>query len=319
MNPTSLYTLTQEQIERYSVQPDQIPDYELTYNDDYELPQYVKGSSMRFWYNTQTANFTTHWHSAIEIILPIEEGYQVIIQQQEYNLAPGDIIIIPAGELHSLNTPAKGSRLIFLFELDYFTKLQGFSYILSLMSKPIHLTYETCRNIYETEITTLMKIAEEYWSNSMIKELRIHSLLLNFFADYADYCFDSDSILLFDSSTKKNHLSSQLNNVFDYLDTHYSENISLEDIASMAGFSKFYFSRLFKQCTTQTFHEYLNTKRIKVAEQLLIVPNLTITEISLQAGFSSLSSFNRNFKRLKGCTPTEYRNLYTANNHEYYS
>ena len=88
----------------------------------------------------------------------------------------------------------------------------------------------------------------------------------------------------------------------------------MEEAANIACFSKFYFTRLFKQYTNQTFYDYLSTKRIKAAEQMLIIPNLPITEISLKAGFSSLSSFNRTFKRLKGCSPSEYRSLYSLEN-----
>ena len=87
------------------------------------------------------------------------------------------------------------------------------------------------------------------------------------------------------------------------------EEITLESIADIAGFSKFHFSRLFKQCSGQNFYDYLCFKRIKTAEMLLLKPTLPITEIALQSGFSSLSTFNRTFKRLKNCTPTEYRNL----------
>ena len=99
--------------------------------------------------------------------------------------------------------------------------------------------------------------------------------------------------------------------VLDYLDNHYSENVTLEQAAQLAGFSKFYFTRLFKEYTNHTFYEYLTEKRIRAAEQMLLIPKFPVTEVSIQAGFSSLSSFNRTFKRNKGCSPTEYRNLYT--------
>ena len=99
--------------------------------------------------------------------------------------------------------------------------------------------------------------------------------------------------------------------VLDYIDDHYSEPITLEQAAQIARFSKFYFTRLFKEYTNRTFYEYLTEKRIHAAEQMLLMPKLAVTEVSIQAGFSSLSSFNRTFKRNKGCSPTEYRTLFT--------
>ena len=77
-----------------------------------------------------------------------------------------------------------------------------------------------------------------------------------------------------------------------------------------AGFSKYHFTRLFKQFANTSFYKYLNQKRIEQAERLLINPQLSITEVSLASGFSSLSAFIRMFRLLKGCTPTEYRAMY---------
>ena len=88
------------------------------------------------------------------------------------------------------------------------------------------------------------------------------------------------------------------------------EDISLDTIADVAGFSKFHFSRLFKQFTNISFYDYLNQRRVKEAEKLLLNPNLSITEVAMRSGFSSISTFNRVFKSFKECTPTEFKNLY---------
>ena len=90
-----------------------------------------------------------------------------------------------------------------------------------------------------------------------------------------------------------------------------SENLTLDDIANIAGFSKFHFTRLFKQFTNVSFYKFLNQKRIANAEKLLANPEYTITDVALNSGFSSLSSFIRMFKIIKNCTPTEFRSMYT--------
>lgn len=92
-----------------------------------------------------------------------------------------------------------------------------------------------------------------------------------------------------------------------YIDTHYTENLDLETVAKSVGFSKYHFSRLFKQYTNFTFGDYLCYRRIKAAEELLANPDLSITEVAIQAGFPSISTFNRLFKQHKNCTPSEYR------------
>ena len=97
--------------------------------------------------------------------------------------------------------------------------------------------------------------------------------------------------------------------ICDYITAHCTENLTVDELAVIAGFSKFHFIRLFKQFTNVTCYEYLIQKRIELAERLLIEPNLTITQVALQSGFGSLSSFNRVFKASKNCTPTEYKNM----------
>ena len=78
----------------------------------------------------------------------------------------------------------------------------------------------------------------------------------------------------------------------------------------LSGFSKFYFSRLFKQFTNVSFYKYVNQKRIEKAAKMLTEPNISIANVALSCGFESLSSFIRMFKIVKGCTPTEFRNMY---------
>lgn len=99
----------------------------------------------------------------------------------------------------------------------------------------------------------------------------------------------------------------KFNDLLDYIDMHYAEDLSLESMADHIGFSKFHFSRLFKQYTNLTFSDYLNYRRLKAAEELLVNPALPIIEVSLRAGYTSISTFNRLFKQIKHCTPSEYR------------
>ena len=306
----AIIQLTKEQKINYYMQPDMLPFYTTSLNGDQETFYYVKGLSMRFWYNIQHASFPSHWHTALEIIMPLEETFTVVTSSQEYHLDTGDIMVIPSGTIHSLQAPASGSRFIFILELDMFTRLPGFNYILSLLSSPIHIKADSNSDFYNAEAQIMMELAEHYWGKSITKEMNLCSCLLRFFALLGENSVNNANRTS-QNSAKTDSLMSRLTMALDYLDTHYNEDITLEEVAAIACFSKFYFTRLFKQYTNQTFYDYLSARRIKAAEQLLIIPNLQITEISLKSGFSSLSSFNRTFKRMKGCSPTEYRALYT--------
>ena len=80
----------------------------------------------------------------------------------------------------------------------------------------------------------------------------------------------------------------------------------------IAGFSKYHFTRLFKQFTNNTFYKYLNQKRIELALTFLADPNISVTEAAMQSGFTNPSTFIRVFKAEKGCTPTEFRKMFTG-------
>ncbi len=311
MSTNHIIELTQEQKMKYYIQPDMIRNYEGSIENKQETFKYLKGLSMRFWLNIQHYDFPSHWHTALEIIMPIEGGYTVVMQQQEYVLQPGDIFIIPAGTVHSLIAPESGCRFIYMLELDYLSQLPSFSYVMSLLSHPIHISADMDSSFYREEATLIMQLAEQYWGDSVTKEISLYSGLLSFFAKIGENAADTVARVM-GAQSKSPNLLNRLSSVLDYIDTHFAENITLEEAANIACFSKFYFTRLFKQYTNESFYNYLSARRIKAAEQMLIVPNLAITEISLRSGFASLSSFNRTFKHLKGCSPSEYRALYAA-------
>ena len=101
------------------------------------------------------------------------------------------------------------------------------------------------------------------------------------------------------------------NRIYQFCLEHLADpNIGVEDMAKECGYSKFHFTRLFKQFTNVSFYKYLNQKRIATAEKLLADPQNSITDAALNSGFTSLSSFIRMFKIVKGCTPTEFRSMY---------
>jgi AraC-like DNA-binding protein/ligand-binding sensor protein len=93
----------------------------------------------------------------------------------------------------------------------------------------------------------------------------------------------------------------------DYLASHQSEPIKLEQIARALNMSKFHFCRVFKQTTDLTFVEYLNRVRIEKAKILLHNNNLRVSEIAYDVGFQTITHFNRIFRKLVGHSPTEFR------------
>ncbi len=270
-------------------------------------------SFIRIWQNEQCDPYPIHWHNAFEIILPVENYYDVTVEQDEFHLNPGEILIIPAGKSHSILAPDTGRRYILLFGIGSMAKIRGYSSIISLLNSTMLITPNTTPEIYNDVYTRITQMISEFFNDNDFYEFTIYSNLMSLLVSVARYslAMNRDSV---SSSymTRKKHFH-RFQQVLDYIDAHYAENLTLESVAEYGGFSKYYFSRLFKDYSGYNFYDYLVMRRIKAAELLLTQPKMTITEVALQSGFLSISTFNRSFKKIKGCTPGEYKAIYTRN------
>ncbi len=315
MNPANLFTLTDEQKERYYIQPDNLPDFFLNKKGNCELPQHLPGTSLRFWLNNQYTDFDAHWHTATELIVPLEGNYTAFINTYKYNLDPGDIFVIPSGTVHSLKASQPGWRFIFCFEIDFLSKIPSFSNLSGYLNSPILISQNAFPAIYRQCISLIMQMAEYYWSLRPCMELHVNACLLSLFACYGDYMINQGGLASVEPAARE-ALSLRMNIALRYIDNHYTENLSLKDAAEQAGFSKYHFSRLFKEYTGQTFSDYLRNIRIRAAQSMLLIPDMKVSTIAQDCGFSSLSAFNKSFLAITGCTPTKYRLLYSFTSHK---
>jgi AraC-like DNA-binding protein len=93
----------------------------------------------------------------------------------------------------------------------------------------------------------------------------------------------------------------------EYIHEHQTENLRLGHVAKAVNTSTFYFCKMFKKATGLNFTDYLSRVRIEKSKNLLLNPNLRVSEIAFEVGFQSLTHFNRVFKKILGQSPTEYR------------
>jgi len=98
--------------------------------------------------------------------------------------------------------------------------------------------------------------------------------------------------------------------ILQYIQEHFQEDLSLSDVAAAFGFSPNYFSSLFKKKTGRNFTHYLTDLRIRQAKGLLLDTSMTVREISSAVGYYSTSFFIRSFKNSEGITPLEYRKIH---------
>ena len=93
----------------------------------------------------------------------------------------------------------------------------------------------------------------------------------------------------------------------EFINEHQTEDLTLGQVAKAVNTSTFYFCKMFKKATSINFTDYLSRVRIEKSKNLLLNPNLRVSEIAFEVGFQSLTHFNRVFKRILGQSPTDYR------------
>lgn len=277
----------------------------------HEIVNYKENTNLRLYDNSKVENYPEHWHTPLEIIMPIVNNYTVILGNTVKELSPSDIIFICPGVIHSLQAPPYGRRIIFQAEITMLSQVKELESVISLISPAITVTAKSSPGIHSILQKNLLAILEEYNSNNHLSEIAIYSHLLEIFVYLGrNYTENTDRFDV--GNQKQKEYIKKFINICNYINEHYTEDLSLDAIASMAGFSKYHFSRLFKQFTNVTFYQYLTQKRIAHAEQLLVNPDISITEVALHSGFSNLSAFIRMFKLIKLCTPTEFRKMYSS-------
>ena len=124
---------------------------------------------------------------------------------------------------------------------------------------------------------------------------------------------DGEARVLASSSfaqAERNAQSRRVRKVQEYINTHYAEEIRLEDCAAMVGMAPSAFSRFFRQHTGRTLLDYIIDIRLGHAARMLVDTTAGISEISYACGFNNLSNFNRTFKARRGYTPRDFRTIF---------
>ncbi|MDD6060617.1 MAG: helix-turn-helix domain-containing protein [Ruminococcus sp.] len=279
----------------------------------YEIVEYENKRSVMLYDNDQTESYPIHWHNAVEIIIPLSNDFCVISGGVEYHLKEKEILIIPPGELHSM--PAKeGRRIIFQCDNTLLSDVAVLDSLMPVFNSSLHITPDIDKQLYLIARKGILDIYNDYFSRTPISDTRIYLNLLIMLTAIREFQIkrisnEADEFVINSDDRVK------LSRVMKYIDQNFTEEISLDKLAAVAGYSKYHFSRIFKKYHNMSTVQYISRKRIKLAERLLVDPELSITEVAMRSGFSSLTTFNRIFKMEKQCTPTEFRKMHNASAH----
>ena len=265
--------------------------------------------------NVETEFYPTHWHNAVEIIMPLENPFTVLTGSEEYVLQEREIIIIPPGELHTL-PPQPGRRIIFQCDNSVLAGVSALEAVMPVFDSTIVITSETDHNLYLLAKKQILDIYSEYYANTDISDVHIYLNLLNLLASVREFQIEQNRLNVAGTKDKMFQYNEKFKLVFKYIDQNYMYDISLDKLAEIAGYSKFHFSRIFKQYHSMSYIQYINLRRTRAAEALLLDPTIPITEVAMRSGFTSLSTFNRIFKEIKHCTPSSYQRFYCSTGEE---
>ena len=171
--------------------------------------------------------------------------------------------------------------------------------------KPTEAQFErTCQLVASWGLAVdLQQLRETYFSTRTI-EAKQHEAavkLLSIFAEHLSIL--SNQVIVHQTNAEPPVIT----RAKQYIQEHSAEDLRLNHVARAVNTSSFYFCKIFKKATGLNFTEYLARLRIEASKNLLLNPNLRVSEIAFEVGFQSLTHFNRVFKNILGQAPTDYR------------
>ncbi len=275
----------------------------------HEFITYPANTSIRIWHQNMADAYEQHFHSAVEVVMPIRGECVYAIETEEFHVQPGEVMIVPAGCRHSLRMGENCERDLLLYEMNGVFTLKEFGAFRQLLAKHLYITrdHPSCEKVH----SLMSDVVSVYRAGGLLRNLHCYALLLEVYAVLGEHYLATSA-----TPAEVNTLSRQLsgedafNRALDYVNENYMDDVTLDSLSAYAGFSRYTLSRMFRQHTGSTFTQYLNKRRVTMAEELLASTKMPVTQVALQCGFNSIATFNRVFRDVRGCTPTQYRLIY---------
>lgn len=249
-----------------------------------------------------------HWHMEYEIIWIKQGALTLTLNETSIHAVSGDVIFVRDGVIHG-GTPADDDTVYDCVVFDM-RKLLADSHTFKEKIESI-LKHDMLVNKYMPVDTPHIPIVVKEMFNALKNandgyELIVTGMLYAFFGfvlQYHLYHYPKAANVLEKNRTRL----SQLKKIFALIDAHYSEPLTLANLAETAGLSPNYFCRYFKKITQQNPIDYLNSYRIEMACLKLLHSTDSITDIALSCGFNDVSYFIKIFRRYKGISPLKFQ------------
>ena len=249
-----------------------------------------------------------HFHNYLEIGFCYEGDGFLVLGEDEPRFSGREFTVIPPNYPHTTNSDVGTiSRWEYLFiDVEGFMKrfldspVKAEKMIQRIYSKALFLREEEYPSISAKilKIMNIMRDGEEFY----LEEAK--GVLAALLVEIARLNRPSEEDRVAEETGK---LTNMITRVLDFVSYHYMEDIKVEDLAKSCHISETHFRRIFTSYMKVTPLEYINTVRVQTACELLQKTDDPVADIAHKCGFTTNSTFNRNFKQLMGVTPLEWR------------
>ena len=256
---------------------------------------------IRIIYNTENSTrfnmHKTHFHDEYEIYYLVSGSRQLYINDRVFPLTSGSLAFVDGEDMHRTFSANEEpiSRFVICMRKSKLQKEYPDLTTLFEQGGAIDLNISQQKEMGRL----LYMLKDECEKNDFMQHEAISALVLKLFINAFRLRKEASSVV--------NDCNSLAVNIIDYINSHYSEKLTLEDISSHCHISISHLTRLFKASTGYSIVEYTNTLRVKKAAELLKSTDLSISEIALKTGFSSFSYFGKLFAECYGVSPLKYR------------
>jgi len=248
--------------------------------------------------------FPLHWHEELEILYPLNGTADIIIEGQRFYLPKKHILAVAPCKVHSSYAHNELSMFVCIHIStkhirQYFPEIDLYqiSCTPENISEEKFPAYRSICELLETLTRLYVEDPPTYRLEASGLVMQILSRLIRFF-----------SVRQNQPATVKDSLAMErIRDVITYVEEHFKEPISLDEIAHLLGLGKEYFCRFFKRNMGMTFLGYLTEIRLVHAYGDLLNTNDPVSQIIEANGFTSQKLFNSAFKALYGCTPSSVR------------
>ena len=256
-----------------------------------------------FSYSSADQLITNHWHNSLEVLYIASGKMDTGINNAIYHLKRGDLIIINSGDIHF--TRCRDYAKIYVRQVPYpllNTHIPNYDYVRFqdsdgsvVFSNPAKVDELSRLMIQMYEITL-----EQKPGYTLLFSSKLYQFLFILFQGY-----HTDISSRTKQKSDRNLI--RLEQVMNYVKSHYTQPISLEDAAQILSLNPEYFCRYFKKYMGMTFLEYVNSIRLYHIHQDLLNTNYSVSELMDRHGFTNYKLFSKMFRNTYGCPPGMFR------------